>query len=399
MISDSSLPSIHDNIPPLEEGGVIARDGFDFQDHVAVMLCLDMFTNSSLQEVRCENQDDITLLWQLDSQEETEFVQVKGNKLPHLWSVAELCKQEKNAKADGAKSVKAGSSILEKSLSNDRFKERSRFRIVTRLDVNDELAILKFPTGSPVRCGLDSRLTKLYADLRNRLTGFRSIKGNDFQYWAENTLWQVEHSTEAVIHKNKNLLASIIEQIGEALTLNQVEKAYTEMLRIVRNAALADWRVNGNAKRIRRDVFVTDLKQIIQGIRNNPVVPIGKAMEEKMVIAKIQKEYIMKAHEIREYYRREMLSSKYSSESLYKDVEIEIYAILQELLSKLDAGKISGSGVDFHNLCLEKLSALRDKLDVEHKVALAFFQGCMYYITGRCSHRFSRASYETNQEP
>ncbi len=43
-------------------GGVIARVGFSFQDHVAVSFCIEMREDgSTLLSVWCEGQDDITL--------------------------------------------------------------------------------------------------------------------------------------------------------------------------------------------------------------------------------------------------------------------------------------------------------------------------------------------------
>ena len=67
--------SIHD-LEPLEQGGVIARQGFSYQDHVAVGYLLDMANNSAagrtLVAVWCEADDDITLIWQRDGGDEVE---------------------------------------------------------------------------------------------------------------------------------------------------------------------------------------------------------------------------------------------------------------------------------------------------------------------------------------
>ena len=67
--------SIHD-AEPLEIGGVVARKGFTFQDHVAVGFLLDLLKYDDLREVWCESQDDVTLIWS-GSVEYVEFVQVK----------------------------------------------------------------------------------------------------------------------------------------------------------------------------------------------------------------------------------------------------------------------------------------------------------------------------------
>jgi len=97
-----TFPSIHDeSIAPLETGGVVARDGFDFQDHVVARFCLELLTNFDLLEVWCESQDDITLIWGIDGNQINEFVQVKGNKLAQFWSTSLLCRREKKKDLTG----------------------------------------------------------------------------------------------------------------------------------------------------------------------------------------------------------------------------------------------------------------------------------------------------------
>lgn len=91
------------DLDPLEEGGPTARQGFNYQDHVAASKCLDMLLNAEknrLCEVWCEAEDDIVLVWQIQGEEWFEFVQVKSNEFDQLWSVAKLC--EKDGKKTGA---------------------------------------------------------------------------------------------------------------------------------------------------------------------------------------------------------------------------------------------------------------------------------------------------------
>ena len=137
--------SIH-NLPPLERGGVVARHGFDVQDHVAAGFILLMLEIPELLQVWCETHDDITLIWQGPLGEEIEFVQVKSNELDQLWSVAKLCEREKRD-AD----PKAGTSIYERSLANDRCCEPCRFRLVTCRPVQSDLYALTLPYSSPDR--------------------------------------------------------------------------------------------------------------------------------------------------------------------------------------------------------------------------------------------------------
>ena len=78
MILTTGLIPIRE-LKPLNKGGVIARGGFSFQDHVALSFCLEMAMSSDLNEVWCETHDDITLIWCRSGIDEVEFVQVKGH--------------------------------------------------------------------------------------------------------------------------------------------------------------------------------------------------------------------------------------------------------------------------------------------------------------------------------
>ena len=76
------FPSVEDGTPS-EEGGPIARTGFNYQDEIAVGYLLDMLENPSIQKVHCETHDDVILISQQDASAQViaEYVQVKGNNL------------------------------------------------------------------------------------------------------------------------------------------------------------------------------------------------------------------------------------------------------------------------------------------------------------------------------
>jgi hypothetical protein len=56
-----ALPSV-DDIKPDEEGGPIARAGFNYQDEIAVGFLIDLLENPSLLKVHCETHDDLVLV-------------------------------------------------------------------------------------------------------------------------------------------------------------------------------------------------------------------------------------------------------------------------------------------------------------------------------------------------
>src|SRR4051794_18443035 len=69
------------DLDPIEQGGRAARDGFDYQDNVAVAKCLAMILDGGPIEVWCEAEDDIVQVWLNEQEEWFEFVQVKSNDL------------------------------------------------------------------------------------------------------------------------------------------------------------------------------------------------------------------------------------------------------------------------------------------------------------------------------
>lgn len=160
--------SIHD-LPPLERGGAVARHGFGVQDHVSAGFFLSLLDTQALLQVRCETHDDITLIWEASSAQQVEFVQVKSDELDQLWSVAKLCDQEKKEKAP-----KAGTSICERSLANDRCAEPCRFRLVTCRPVKSELVVLTLPHSAPDRVTKQTDIDAVSKEIEARVNGFLS---------------------------------------------------------------------------------------------------------------------------------------------------------------------------------------------------------------------------------
>ncbi len=104
------FPSVEEATPS-EEGGPIARTGFNYQDEIAMGFLLDMLEEPSILKVHCETHDDVILVSQSSlTQVVAEYVQVKGSEEDKYWSVADLCVKVKG---------KAGSSIYETSLERE----------------------------------------------------------------------------------------------------------------------------------------------------------------------------------------------------------------------------------------------------------------------------------------
>jgi hypothetical protein len=379
----SPFPSYH-CIPPLENGGVIARNGFEFQDHVAAGYCIDMIMDINLCEVWCESLDDITLVRQIGEQEEFEFVQAKSNNLGHLWSVAELCKRDKKTKIPVI-----GSSILEKSLAYDRGKEPCYFRIVTCVGVNDDLKILELPLNSPNRT---STTNIIFADLCSKVSGkipnYQSSKGNNTSFWLSKAVWEVCHSAEALENANIIKLMDVGGSLNLFLAKDQWDELYKKILRKVQDAGKAKWEVNVEAKKIKKDCFFTWIKDLVDKAQHPGIGSTagGEQLSVKMTAAGIPSDSIRNAQEQRRFYRQQALSGGYLNLSKREELEMNTQAQLHQLISHLDAGKLNDTGVEFHSRCLDLL----DKVHRDEGVELWFLQGFMYYIANRCVHRFKR---------
>lgn len=380
--------SIH-RLTPLETGGVEARHGFDVQDHVAAGYLISMLSTPSLTQVWCETHDDITLIWKGTCGEEVEFVQVKSNELDQLWSVAKLCDRERTrARPDGL-----GTSILERSLANDRCSEPCRFRIVTCRPVQEELELLTYPLASECRVADCNRLQRLDAEIGKRVGPFRSPNGNGHSSWLSRSVWDVRHSLDSISNHNLLLLRTVIEARGAVVFSDQVEEIYSAFLSKARQAAVADWRINPAIKKICQDGLLEWFQKLLESAAH----PAGERgagtkLREKMEMARLSTDTIEAAMDQRRRYREEVLKPQYLKVSERRLAEGEVLASLQCLKAQLDAGEIADNGVEFHALCLKRLGELQETIRPAIRPPVSFLYGCMYSVTDRCLHRFRRAT-------
>ncbi len=381
MSTSSVSLSIRD-LPPIELGGIQNRKGLAFQDHVAAGFCLDMLADVTLIEVWCEHLDDITLIFQLADGVCVEFVQVKGNELDQLWTVAKVCEREK--KEGGVNQC-----ILERSLAQDRCRERCRFRMVTARPVKNELKMLALPYDAPDRINGKIAFDKLHELLKPKVGAFRSANDHDYTFWTANLYWDERHDETAVRNANLLNLNRILDTKGLSLAPDQANELYTNLLMKVWDASRADPRVAPALKRIKR----TDFDNWLTNTANNAGLPSAGAtheLERKMVRAGLPRDVICTAIDQTRIYRGEQLRPKYLELDDQRMIQGEVQAILQVLKSQLDNGTLPDDGVQFHGLCLAELDRLRNELPLNPKPSVAFLQGCMYNVTGRCLHRFRR---------
>jgi hypothetical protein len=389
-LPEDSLPSVssilsYHNVPPLESGGVIARRGFEFQDHVAAKYCLEMLQDTTLVAVWCESLDDITLVSLNGDQEEFEFIQAKNNEFNHFWSVAELCKRDKKKNIPVV-----GSSILEKSLAYERGSEPCRFRMVTSLPVNDELEVLTLPLSSPRRISPTENFTKLCEQTLKKIPDYTSPNGSNASSWLSRVVWEVCHSSEALENANLLKLRHVGCALGLFLAEDQWNELYRKILRRIQDAGRAKWEADPEAKKLKRDDFLNWFQNLISKAQHPGVGSKGEQLCEKMVSAGISNDLIEVAQEQRRAYRSRTLNSGYMDLSRRQEIEMDTQAHLHQLVSKLDAGQLRDTGVEFHSRCLDCLSEVRQH--DEGEISISFLQGYMYYLADRCLHRFMRVT-------
>lgn len=379
-----AILSIHD-LPPLERGGVEARKGFEFQDHVAVGFLIDLLLVPELLEVWCETHDDITLIRQVNTEQEVEFVQVKSLSLDQLWSMAKLADRDRKDKQ-----LVSGSSILERSLANDRCRERCRFRLVTTLPPKSELSFLTLPFDAPDRIARADDAVRLAADLDNRVDRFRSTNGNGADFWLSRTMWDVHQSVEALSCRNKFRLQEAVLGMGVTLFLDQINELYSAFLTKAREAAVADWGNDPAMKKTCRECLRRWLETQLES-RRHPPSSAGTNLQTKLEKAGLPYGDILACQESRQRYLMERYSPRYLNLTDLTYVDSEVAAVLHGLRAKLDTKELSDDGVSFHATCLKSLEQLQGTLPTSG-TPLSILHGCMYNIADRCIHRFRRAS-------
>jgi len=222
------------NITPLVDpyaasdvGGVKARQGFTFQDHIAASFLLDLLLDPALLQVECETGDDIALRWRLNGADVSEYVQVKITDGDSKWSLTEIC---------GRKLKRAGTSLVETSLGNDKFPGGALFRFVSIRGVNHTLRPLTIPRHRRFEAHVADGLTSLGAQVSNKLRRVTSPNGKTVPDWVQTCLWELPGEKDAVQRKNINRIHRLFENEGVAVYASALDATYDKLIAIARNA-------------------------------------------------------------------------------------------------------------------------------------------------------------------
>jgi len=234
-----------------DSGGPAARQGFKYQDHVAVSFIFKMLRDSNYSQVECETADDIVAVFHNAGQVVNEYIQVKTTESDNKWNVTEI------TALDG---VKINSSLLHKSLKCDVRLGLARFRIVTKRDVAKVLEGFKKEIDKRI---LPDVTTARGEKLRKKFKTFVSPQKRDFSYWAENCVCQVYGDVEALEAVNMKALFQIAEGLGNRPNYTQQLAIYGEFLEIADKAATASVKTAAASKIILRDPTMAHLKRLL----------------------------------------------------------------------------------------------------------------------------------------
>jgi Cap4 dsDNA endonuclease len=378
----ASWPSI-DDVKPDEEGGPIARAGFNYQDEIAVGFLIEMLETRMLLKVHCETHDDVVLVRMADESEtrSAEFVQVKASEPDKLWSVADLC-QRKNGKA--------GTSIFEISLGRDRHNETSRFRLVTLRPVVSALELLTYPCGSPGREPDAEKLTALRTDIEKRFPALISVKGNGISYWLANCHWDQRHSEDAVRKDNLVRLMRLSIKEGRPLLLEPAEVLLNELRAWAKSAGAAKWEPDRDSKIILRQTVRTWWDQRMCELTEGAASTSGGKLITKMTAAGLPDELIELAIDMRRGYAAASRTSRYLQPEEGERLQGRVKSEVMSLRARFVAGQLDVDGAEFHSLCLDRMDAVNAERGPSVEDRSAFLKGCMYDIADRCLLRFER---------
>lgn len=374
-------PSV-DVAKPLEEGGPIARKGFNYQDEIAVSFLLDMMEDHFVIKIHCETHDDILIVRSTDDPNRrcAEYVQVKASAPDQLWTVATLCKRK-----DG----KQGTSIFEKSLAHDKHKEESRFRVVTLRQVSDELKILTHPIGSIGREPGCEALSTLKAAIDGKHPKLLSPKGNDATFWLDGSYWDERFSESAVRDRNCLRVFQISSAEGSTLLPEAIDVLLDDMRAWVKRAGGASWQPDRDKKIITREQLRAWWDERVAELTSAGGASGGKLVR-KMKAASLPQDVINLAVTMRRQYAKDLRTPRYSHADDTQDLLSRVSAEALSLRSRYVAGQIDVDPPTFHSMCIDRMDAINHERPEGTPDRSSFLQGCLYDIADRCLLRFER---------
>lgn len=370
------LPSIHDSVKT-EEGGPIARKGFAYQDAYAVRVCLQMMGDNSINSVWCEQYDDIAVIRSNNGNEIVEFCQVKDVQHDQFWSKALLCSRPQGV----------GSSLLEVSLSRDIFQEHCTFRLVTSCDLKEELKILALPLEHPDRAFGTEAFEAICTHCNSKLAGENCLPGSNVTHWMARVVWETP-SLQFLDSSNLNLIQKVLESLGFTPAWQTCQDVYQKLQCYVKDAGELQWK-----DREGRKIGRTTLEALLRKFADPyPDMQSAEKLQNKLQAANLDSTYIQSAFELRNTFRRQFRESTILDQINRDKLQSTILFRLGRLRRQLDSNELNDTPSGFHDRCVAEVESISALPEFSHlTLPEGFFEGCMYDISGRCGHRYTKA--------
>lgn len=374
--------SIHDQ-PLGDPSGRHARGGFEYQDHIGANYCLNMLATGALKEVWFESHDDITLIWQNgDEVAQCEFVQVKF--VDRVWTLGSLT---------GRTNREPGTSILEKSLAQNKYAEPCSFRLVTSRDACPELRCLRFPIGSPERAFAQDKLAAAHETITNSFSRAALPPSPEaLEGWLTNCVWEERESTlEGLEAINLLAMEPAMERLGIRLKPENRDRLYDLLMRKISKAShkrpFASRSVFKLTQAELQDWMRENARELING--PNPADKLGSKLEE----AGVPLADIDAARELKRMYNAERRDNDFCEPDDLKAMEAIILGKVNMLQRKQYNPATEETPLSFYNTCVttavEQLSKRRfvdenGEMLIDEWVA----EGYLYEVVDRCQLRF-----------
>ena len=382
-VAELIWPSINSACPE-EEGGPIARTGFNYQDEIAVGFLIEMLGDGALLKVHLETHDDIVLIWDIDGQVHAEYVQVKASEEEKFWSISDLCQR---------KQAEVGTSIFEKSLSRDRHSEHSLFRIVTLRPVVAALKPLTYPRDAPARQEATSTdVDSLLQKIDDRCPDVKSPKGQASTFWVANCLWDHRDSEAGVQRENLLRLMQLAHEEGRTILFEPAEVLLLELRAMAKTAGGAKWLPDPSKKIVDRASLRAWWDKRLTEIVEGATSPSGEKLASKMAEAGLSPDMSSLAMSLRRTYASEIRTPRYLDASDAEGLQHRVQSEVASLRARFIAGELDGGPQQFHALCVSRMDEINAERPAGEPDRSAFLKGCLYDITDRCLLRFARPS-------
>lgn len=373
------LPSFHD-AQPEEQGGPVARSGFSYQDEVTVSLLLDLLESPDIAALHIETHDDVVLVY-ADTASGVEYIQIKSDESMSAWTIAKLCQRD---------SGKVGTSIYERSLARDAYKEPAQFRIVSCRDIDSVLKPLSFPRGCAAREPDSPGIVALANDLEKRCPGFCSGKGSSGPFWLEKCHWDVRFAESVVARDNLLRVLTLSATFGAALLPQQAGVLLSRLRDMAQTCAKAKWEPDREKKIVTQDAFVAWWKGRLADALAAASTISGEKLRAKMSEAGLSQSLIQHASELRREFSTEARLPRYMEPNLANTLKSRVSSEILSLQAEVEAkGDVGVTGAQFHDMCIKRIDMMVATIPSGQEHA-AFLKGGMYDIADRCLLRFVR---------